>query len=106
MLEKIGSKENIPKFLEGVKAKKNKLMGFGHRIYKNYDPRAAIIKRIAYEVCMPLACIVSFLFFFISMIWGISISDVKFFFETSKFPQSQVWLSGLAVQIPRPTKSA
>ena len=52
MLEKIESKENVPKFIEGVKTKKNKLMGFGHRIYKNYDPRAAIIKKIAYEVLL------------------------------------------------------
>jgi len=50
MLESIGSVENIPAFLEDVKAKKKKLMGFGHRVYKNYDPRAKIIQRIAYEV--------------------------------------------------------
>ena len=50
MLEKIGSKDNIPEFLEGVKTKKNLLMGFGHRIYRNYDPRAKIIRSIAYEV--------------------------------------------------------
>merc|ERR1712137_95067 len=50
MLEKIGSKENIPAFLEGVKKKENLLMGFGHRVYRNYDPRAAIIRGIAYEV--------------------------------------------------------
>jgi citrate synthase len=53
MLEGIGSKENVPKFLEEVKGRKKKLMGFGHRIYKNYDPRAAIIKKTAYEVCSP-----------------------------------------------------
>ena len=50
MLEKIGCKENIAGFLEGVKSKKNLLMGFGHRIYRNYDPRAKIIRSIAYEV--------------------------------------------------------
>lgn len=50
MLEKIGTKENIPEFLEGVKSRKNLLMGFGHRIYRNYDPRAKIIRSIAYEV--------------------------------------------------------
>lgn len=50
MLERIGSVENIPKFIEEVKAKKTKLFGFGHRIYKNYDPRAKILKDIAYEV--------------------------------------------------------
>lgn len=50
MLESIGHKKNIPKFIEDVKAKKALLMGFGHRVYKNYDPRAKIVKKIAYEV--------------------------------------------------------
>lgn len=50
MLTKIGSKENIPKFMEDVKAKRVRLMGFGHRVYKNYDPRAKIIRTIADEV--------------------------------------------------------
>ena len=50
MLEEIGSPENIPRFIEEVKAKKRRLMGFGHRVYKNYDPRAKIIKRVAEEV--------------------------------------------------------
>jgi citrate synthase len=44
MLDRIGSVENIPDFLQGVKDRKEKLMGFGHRVYKNYDPRARIIK--------------------------------------------------------------
>jgi len=50
MLESIGSKENIPKFVADVKAKKAKLMGFGHRVYKNYDPRARIVRGIADDV--------------------------------------------------------
>jgi len=50
MLERIGTKENIPKFIEGVKSRKEKLMGFGHRVYKNYDPRARIVRKIANEV--------------------------------------------------------
>jgi citrate synthase len=44
MLIRIASKENIPDFIEGVKAGHERLMGFGHRVYKNYDPRARIIK--------------------------------------------------------------
>ena len=44
MLDRIESTDNIPDFLEGVKNKDEKLMGFGHRVYKNYDPRAQIIK--------------------------------------------------------------
>jgi len=50
MLERIGSVENIPAFLQGVKERKEKLMGFGHRVYKNYDPRARIIKKHVDEV--------------------------------------------------------
>ncbi|HEX6508289.1 MAG TPA: citrate synthase [Chloroflexota bacterium] len=50
MLRRIGSVENIPGFLEGVKNKSQRLMGFGHRIYKNYDPRARIIKQHVDEV--------------------------------------------------------
>jgi citrate synthase len=50
MLRRIEKKENIPDFLKGVKDGDEKLMGFGHRVYKNYDPRAKIIKKHAYEV--------------------------------------------------------
>jgi citrate synthase len=50
MLRRIETKENIPDFLKGVKEGNEKLMGFGHRVYKNYDPRAKIIKKHAYEV--------------------------------------------------------
>jgi len=50
MLEEIGDRKNIPKFIEEVKNKKKTLMGFGHRIYKNYDPRAKIVKKVADEV--------------------------------------------------------
>src|SRR5215217_7729928 len=44
MLERIGTVDNIPEFLERVKNREEKLMGFGHRVYKNYDPRARLIK--------------------------------------------------------------
>ena len=44
MLRRIGSVDNIPAFLDGVKAGNERLMGFGHRVYKNYDPRARIIR--------------------------------------------------------------
>jgi citrate synthase len=50
MLMDIGSISNVPAYIKRVKAGEKKLMGFGHRIYKNYDPRARIIKRIADEV--------------------------------------------------------
>jgi citrate synthase len=50
MLSEIGSVDRVPEFIKRVKAGERKLMGFGHRIYKSYDPRAKIVKRIAYEV--------------------------------------------------------
>lgn len=50
MLDSIGSKANVPAFIKGVKEGHGRLMGFGHRVYKNYDPRAKVIKRLADEV--------------------------------------------------------
>jgi len=50
MLDEIGSKDRVPAYIEQIKAGRGKLMGFGHRVYKNYDPRARIIKRVAEEV--------------------------------------------------------
>ena len=50
MLGEIGSIENVPAFVDSVKAGEGRLMGFGHRVYKNYDPRARIIKQAAYDV--------------------------------------------------------
>ncbi|TDO50329.1 MULTISPECIES: citrate synthase [Kribbella] len=50
MLRRIGSIDNVPSFIEGVKAGEERLMGFGHRVYKNYDPRAKIIKKAADDV--------------------------------------------------------
>ena len=50
MLRRIGTKENIPDFIEGVKNGNERLMGFGHRVYKNYDPRAKIIKKACDDV--------------------------------------------------------
>jgi citrate synthase len=50
MLSRIGTVENIPRFLEGVKNKKEKMFGFGHRVYKNFDPRASVIRNVAEEV--------------------------------------------------------
>src|SRR6188508_291255 len=50
MLRRIETVENVPDFLEGVKKREERLMGFGHRVYKNYDPRARIIKKHVDEV--------------------------------------------------------
>ena len=50
MLNEIGSIDQVPAFIDAVKAGEGRLMGFGHRVYKNYDPRATIIKKTAYDV--------------------------------------------------------
>jgi citrate synthase len=50
MLDEIGDKKNIPSFIEKVKGGADRLMGFGHRVYKSYDPRAKLIKKVAYDV--------------------------------------------------------
>jgi len=50
MLDEIGCKDRVPAYIEQIKAGRGKLMGFGHRVYKNYDPRARIIKQVAEEV--------------------------------------------------------
>ncbi len=50
MLGQIGDKKNIPDFIKNVKDKKARLMGFGHRVYKNYDPRAKVMQRTCHEV--------------------------------------------------------
>lgn len=54
MLDEIGDVSKVPEFMEGVKAKKYRLMGFGHRVYKNMDPRAAIMKTTCDEVLREL----------------------------------------------------
>jgi citrate synthase len=50
MIDEIGSKDRVPAYIASIKAGKGKLMGFGHRVYKNYDPRARIIKQTAEQV--------------------------------------------------------
>src|ERR1700736_6038491 len=50
MLTEIGSVKRVPEFIKSVKAGERKMMGFGHRVYKSYDPRAKIVKKLAYEV--------------------------------------------------------
>ena len=50
MLEEIGSVDAIPEFVQGVKDRRYRLMGFGHRVYKNYDPRAEVVHTTCHEV--------------------------------------------------------
>jgi len=50
MIKEIGNVKNVPQFIEGVKGGQGRLMGFGHRVYKSYDPRAKIVKKLADQV--------------------------------------------------------
>jgi len=54
MLEHIGSKDKVADFVVNVKAKTERLMGFGHRVYKNYDPRAQVMRKLVQEVLTDL----------------------------------------------------
>jgi len=50
MLDEIGDKKDVPDFIKTVKGGSDRLMGFGHRVYKSYDPRAKLVKKVAYDV--------------------------------------------------------
>ncbi|MDD2915040.1 MAG: citrate synthase [Gallionella sp.] len=54
MLEEVGDVSRVPEYVQGVKDKKYRLMGFGHRVYKNMDPRAAVMRQTCYEVVEEL----------------------------------------------------
>jgi len=54
MLDEIGSKENVPAYIKKIKEGKGRLMGFGHRVYKNYDPRAKIMQATCHAVLREL----------------------------------------------------
>ncbi len=58
MFTQIETKENIPAFLEKVKKKEVRLMGFGHRVYKNFDPRAQAMKKLCHQVLKELGTII------------------------------------------------
>ena len=85
MLKEIGSPDRIPEFIEGVKAKKYKLMGFGHRVYKNYDPRAKVMKESADEVLAAVGDPNDPLFQVAKELERIALND-DYFIERKLFP--------------------
>ncbi|KPF82439.1 type II citrate synthase [Brevundimonas sp. AAP58] len=85
MLKEIGTPEKIPEFIEGVKAKKYKLMGFGHRVYKNYDPRAKVMKESADEVLAAVGDPNDPLFQVAKELERIALND-EYFIERKLFP--------------------
>ncbi|MDP1912516.1 citrate synthase [Brevundimonas sp.] len=85
MLKEIGTPDRIPEFIEGVKAKKYKLMGFGHRVYKNYDPRARVMKESADEVLAAVGDPNDPLFQVAKALEEIALND-EYFIERKLFP--------------------
>jgi citrate synthase len=85
MLKEIGSPEKIPEFIAGVKDKKYKLMGFGHRVYKNYDPRARVMKESADEVLAAVGDPNDPLFQVAKELEKIALND-EYFIERKLFP--------------------
>ena len=85
MLKQIGTPDRIPEFIEGVKAKKYKLMGFGHRVYKNYDPRAKVMKESADEVLAAVGDPNDPLFQVAKELERIALND-EYFIERKLFP--------------------
>ncbi|MGN6423301.1 MAG: citrate synthase [Asticcacaulis sp.] len=85
MLKEIGTPERIPEFIEGVKARKYKLMGFGHRVYKNYDPRATVMKQSADEVLAAVGDPNDPLFQVAKELEKIALND-EYFIERKLFP--------------------
>ena len=85
MLKEIGTPDKIPEFIQGVKDKKNKLMGFGHRVYKNYDPRATVMKESADEILELVGADNDPLFQVAKELERVALSD-EYFIERKLFP--------------------
>ena len=103
MLAEIGSVENIPKFIERAKDKNDpfRLMGFGHRVYKNYDPRARIIRKMCHEVLAKLGKDDDPMFVLALKLEEIALSD-DYFIKRNLYPNVDFY-SGLiykAIGIP------
>ncbi|MFP1131429.1 citrate synthase [Asticcacaulis sp. W401b] len=85
MLREIGTPEKIPGFIAGVKDRRYKLMGFGHRVYKNYDPRAKVMQTSAYEVLAATGRENDPLFQVAKELEAVALKD-DFFIERKLFP--------------------
>ncbi|MDO4433366.1 MAG: citrate synthase [Alysiella sp.] len=102
MLDEIGDVSRVPEFMEGVKAKKYRLMGFGHRVYKNMDPRAAIMKQTCDEVLRELGLENDPQFKLAMELEKIALSD-PYFIEKKLYPNvdfySGIVLSALGIPV-------
>ncbi len=77
MLDEIGTVENVAGFMEKVKTKEVKLMGFGHRVYKNFDPRAKVMKETCDEVLVHWVSTID------SLLWLWNLNVLRFLMNTS-----------------------
>ena len=102
MLAEIGDVSNVVSFMEGVKAKKYRLMGFGHRVYRNMDPRAAIMKQTCDEVLKELGLENDPRFKLAMELERIALSD-PYFIEKKLYPNvdfySGIVLSALGIPV-------
>jgi citrate synthase len=87
MLAEIGTQDNIPKFIERAKDKKDpfRLMGFGHRVYKNYDPRATIIRQVCHDLLNEIDTVDQPLFDIAMKLEEIALED-DYFIERKLYP--------------------
>ncbi len=85
MLKEIGTPERIPEYVQGVKDKRYRLMGFGHRVYKNYDPRATVMRQSAEEVLAEVGDPNDPLFQVAKELERIALSD-EYFIERKLYP--------------------
>jgi citrate synthase len=96
MLAEIGSVDRIPEYVQGVKDRKYKLMGFGHRVYKNYDPRAKVMQKTCHEVLAEVGASGDPLLKVAMELEKIALSD-EYFIERKLYPNVDFY-SGITLR--------
>ena len=96
MLEEIGDVSRVPEYVQGVKDKKYRLMGFGHRVYKNMDPRASVMRQTCYEVLKELKLENNKLFELAMELERVALSD-PYFIDHKLYPNVDFY-SGIVLR--------
>jgi citrate synthase len=96
MLEEIGDVSRVKEYVQGVKDKKYRLMGFGHRVYKNMDPRASVMRQTCYEVLKELKLENDKLFALAMELERVALSD-PYFIERKLYPNVDFY-SGIVLR--------
>jgi len=96
MLEEIGDVSRVKEYVQGVKDKKYRLMGFGHRVYKNMDPRASVMRKTCYEVLKELKLENDKLFELAMELERVALSD-EYFIERKLYPNVDFY-SGIVLR--------